>query len=97
MPEPVSRCTDDGGRVHVLAQGDPTSGNWRSRLQPEMEHGMDARHPALPAAGPGVSPVSPRQAHLWIALRFFGKFRAAAIPRRSRTRQIQPDSENAGG
>ena len=52
----------------------------RPRLQLQMEHGVDARHPALHRAGSGQPEVPPRQHDLRPGLCLVRAFRPAAQP-----------------
>ncbi len=60
----TSRCALDRGGIHHLADGDPTYGHRRAGLQPEVEHGLDARHARLLRARSMVPAVPSEQHHL---------------------------------
>ncbi len=53
----------------------------RARLQHEVEHGLDARHPGVHAEGSDLPPLPPRSAHLRPGLRLHRELRAAVLPR----------------
>ena len=57
------------------------STSWRPGVQPEMEYGMDARHPGLSGAGPGLPPVPSRQADFRLVVCVLREFLAAALSR----------------
>src|SRR5215211_8961361 len=57
------------------------------RVRVQMEHGLDARFPALHEHRSDLPALSSRQHHVFAALRFSGKFYSRAQPRRNRVRQ----------
>src|SRR5438270_257342 len=60
-----------------------------------MEHGLDARFPALHEHRPDLPALSPRQHHVLAALRVPGKFHSRSQPRRSGVRQALVVIQNA--
>ncbi len=67
----------------------------RPRLQPQVEHGLDERYPALHAARANPPQVSSRRAHVQPDLRLPRKLRPAVFARRSRARQAVDAGSNA--
>ena len=59
----------------------------RPRLRLQVEHGLDARHARVHAAGAGAPALAPRRDDLRAPLRVHREFRAAALARRGRARQ----------
>ena len=72
---------DDCGGIDRVADGVASHGHGRPRLRHEMEHGLDARHPRLHAAGSDLSPLSPWAADVLAHLCIQRKFRIAAVAR----------------
>ncbi len=68
----------------------------RSRLQPEVEHGLDERHARLLLEGPGLSEVRARPAQLQPDLRLHRELHPAALARRGRPRQGVAARQDAG-
>ena len=68
----------------------------RPRVRVQMEHGLDARFPALHEHRSDLSALSSRQHHLLAALRVPGTFHSRAESRRSRARQALVVMQNAG-
>src|SRR3569623_1958983 len=81
-PRPISGHDDHGGGIHGVAHGVTPRLSRRSWLQHEVEHGLDARQPALYAEGRGAPPLSPRLAHVRSGVLLLGKFHPAFFPRR---------------
>src|SRR5208337_3515899 len=73
------RCDDDRGRVDGVADGLATDQYGRPRLWPEMEHGLDARHPRIYQAGPGISQVPPWSTDVFSHLCVQREFHTAAL------------------
>ncbi len=57
------------------------TGNGRPGVLVQVEPGLDARHAGLHEAGPGVPPVSSRQADLWYVVQPYRKLCSAAVAR----------------
>ena len=72
-----SRRPDHCRRINLLAHGQPTHLSRRPWLQPQMEHGLDARHPGVYDQGFPVPQVPSQSDDLWHALRLSRKFRPA--------------------
>src|SRR3569832_1031684 len=96
-PRPISGHDDHGRGIHVMAHGVAPRLSRRSWLQHEVEHGMDARQPALYAEGRGAPPLSPRLAHVRFGVLLLGKFHPAFFPRRGGARQGRLARPHAGG
>ena len=62
-----------------MAEGHPPRRPRRPRLQPQVEHGLDARHARLLRARPGAPPLPPPRPHLRPAVRLHRELRAAAV------------------
>ena len=68
----------------------------RPRLRVQVGHGVDARHPAVPAPRSGPPPLPPRRAHVPQRVRVHRALRAAAVARRGRPRQGLAARQDAG-
>ena len=78
----------DGRRgVDGMAVGVATHLRRRPRLRPQVEHGLDARHPRVLREGARPPALPPQPAHLRAAVRLHRKLRAAPESRRGRARQ----------
>src|SRR5207249_5758894 len=91
----VSRHSYHRRRVHFLARSLPPHLSRRSRLQLQMEHGLDERHAKILFPRPRSSQVRAQQTHFLAPLCFHGKFLASLFPRRSRPRQKLASPQNA--
>ena len=88
---------DHGGRgIDRLARRLAPDLQRRPRLRLQVEHGLDARHAALHAAGSDPPPLPPPQPDLRAALRLLGEFHPAALPRRGGARQGLAARQDAG-
>ncbi len=88
---------DHRGGVHGVDGRDPADGRRRARLRPEVEHGLDARHPALHGEGAGAPQVPPPRHDLRDDLRLQRELRAADLARRGGARQGFAGVEDARG
>src|SRR5206468_7949149 len=61
-----------------------------------MEHGLDARLPAIHESGPDLPAFSSRQHHVLAAVRVPREFRSCAEPRRGGLRQALVAIQDAG-
>ena len=89
------RHYDDSRGEHLLADGVEARLSRRSRLQLQMEHGLDERLPALFLARRSVQEVQSRLPDLLVLLCFFREFRAAYLARRGGSRQMLADKQDA--
>ncbi len=80
VPRPP-RHPDHRRGIHRMADGVAPDLPRRAGLRAEVEHGLDARHPALLPAGPAAPQVPPQPAHLQHLVRVHGELRAAALAR----------------
>ena len=80
-PRHPGRASDRRG-VDGLGRGVAAGGRRRPGVHPEVEHGLDARHPRVLLDRPGAPQVAPRPAHLRAHLRLERELRAALQPRR---------------
>ncbi len=77
----VPRHSDHRRGVDFVCRGDAAARAWRPRLQFQMEHGLDERHPAVHGARPGVPAIQSPAHHLLLRLRMVGELHTADIPR----------------
>src|SRR5262249_41542793 len=87
---------DDRGGIHRLAWRDPAGTPGRAWLRLQMEPRLDARHPHVPVARPGVPALPPQRDHLLADVRVQRELRAPALPRRGRARQGVAAGQDAG-
>ncbi len=79
-----------------LAGGDSIDRERRARVRLQMEHGVDARHPRLPAQGPGVPPVRASPDDVRADVRMVRAVRAPPVARRGRAPQGIPARQDVG-
>src|SRR6266705_286420 len=79
-----------------MARRDASDLSRRTRVWVQMEHGLDARFPALHEHRSDLPALSPKQHHFLAALRVPRKFYSRAESRRNRLRQALAVMENAG-
>lgn len=91
----LPRRGDDRRGVHRVAGRHPAHRRRRARLRPEMEHGLDARHPALRVEGVGAPQVPPPRHDLRDGLRVQRELRPADLARRGGARQALAGLEDA--
>jgi len=66
---------DDAGRgVHGVARRLASGVRGRTRIRLQVEHGVDARHPAVHGRGPGAPPLASRQDDLGLLYAFTENF-----------------------
>ena len=82
--------------VHLLARRHEAHGRRRPGLRPEVEHGLDERHPALHRAGPGPPAVPPQPADVLAHVRLQRELPPADQPRRGRPRQGLAAAQDPG-
>ena len=80
-------CPHDRGGVDLVALRHGTRSPRRLGVHAQMEHGVDARHPRLPAARSCAPKAPPPQPHVRVALRVHRELRLAAVARRGRARK----------
>src|SRR5439155_530396 len=68
-PRGSERCHFRGRGVDGLANGVTSSLCRRARLRVQMEHGVDARHPAIHVTGSDPSQIPSQRSHFRVALR----------------------------
>src|SRR5438876_4701923 len=90
------RYHDDRGGINRLAGRFAAYLSGRPRIRFEMEHGLDARLPAIHESRSNLSPLSSRQHNVFAPLRFSGTFHSCAQSRRSRAWQALTFVEDAG-
>ena len=90
------RRHDDRRGIHRLPRHHRTDRRRRTGIRPQVEHGLDARHAAVPARDPHQPQMAPQRDHLLDGVRLFGALRAADQPRRGRVRQGLAVRQDAG-
>jgi 1,4-alpha-glucan branching enzyme len=81
---------------HGVAAGERAAVAGRARVHVQVEHGVDARHPAVLRGGPGEPPVAPRPADVRDDVRVQRALRDAAVARRGGAPQGVAAHEDAG-
>src|SRR5215475_2454180 len=79
-----------------MARCDTSHLCWRTWIRIQMEHGLDARFPALYEHRSDLPEVSSQQHHFLAALRVSREFYPRAQSRRNRLRQALAVIQNAG-
>ena len=89
-------CPHDRGGVDLVALRHGTRSPRRLGVHAQMEHGVDARHPRLPAARSCASEAPPPQPHVRVALRVHRELRLASVARRGRARKGPAHRQDGG-